>query len=141
MGIAIEESYPPQFFNGSKLTQQRGNTVFHAEILAIRHGVLRNKNQLANTLFREATRFGDQILHATASELAAKSRNSAKRADMIAAFGNLEISHVGRRAENPWDRRNFPRRVQRVDGNVRNRLVAGSNGFQDFPKLIRTENK
>src|SRR4029078_541497 len=87
--IAIEESHPAQFFNGGKLPQQCGNAVFHAEILAIRHGVLRNKKQLPHSLNCKATRFGNKIFHAPASELAAKSRDGAKRTNMIAAFGNL----------------------------------------------------
>ena len=96
-----------QAIDRGKLAQQCRDAVVHADVFAVCHRVLRNQNKLAHALIGKASGFGNQVVDGPASKLSAKSGNCAERAHMVAAFGDLQIRHVGRRGEDPRNRRNF----------------------------------
>src|SRR6187455_2623404 len=102
MRVAVQKTYPVKAIHRGKLSQKWGDAIFHADVLAISHGVLGNQNEFTDTLFRESPCFGHEIPNGPAAKLSSKSRNRAKRAYMITAFRYFQVGHVGRCAQYSW---------------------------------------
>ena len=100
VGIGVEEADPAQLFDLRQPLQQQRQPIFQAEVFAVAGGVLPDQRDLAHALLRQALRFGDDGLKAARAKLAAKLRNNAERAGMIAALGNLDVGRVLRRRQN-----------------------------------------
>src|SRR5260370_7515256 len=70
--------------------------VLDPQVRAIGGGVLADEIDLADSLREHARRLHHNRLEPAAAKLAAKLRNHAERAGMIAAFGDLDVSVVAR---------------------------------------------
>src|ERR1051326_7349209 len=99
VGISVEEAHPAQAVDGGELFKEQRETVFEAEIFAVARGVLADEGDFLHALARETLGFGDHRLEAARAKLAAKLRDDAEGARMIASFGNLDVGHVTRSEE------------------------------------------
>ena len=82
-----------------QLFQQGGEAVLEAEVFAEAGCVLPDEIDFANALGGKARGFGDDRGDGARAELAAKLRNDAEGAGMIAAFGDLDVGGVARGGE------------------------------------------
>ena len=94
VGIGVEEAHPAQFLDLRQPLQQQRQPIFQTQIFSIAGRILPDQRDLADALFREMLRLGDHRFESPRTELAAQLRDDAKRAGMIAAFGDLDVSRI-----------------------------------------------
>ena len=108
VGIRIEKPQPLEASERSECIEKIGQ--FHAspefrirrEVFAIACSVLADERDLAHTLRDEMLRLGDDGCDGTRAELAAKLRDDAEAAGMVAAFRNFDIRRGAWRREDAW---------------------------------------
>src|SRR5687767_10182241 len=141
VGVAIEKAHPLQSVHLHELLKKTRDAVRHAEVLAVGHGVLGNKDALAHPLIRKPSSFCDEVVHGTAAESSAKPGNRTEGADVIATFGDLEIRHVRWSREHTGNGRDFSGCVKRVDENVGPGFAVESYRLENAAQFIRTEDE
>src|SRR6185437_7400699 len=77
-----------------------GESVFEPKILAIARGVLTDQVDFPDALGEQARGFGDDRLKPAASKFAPILGDDAKRAGMIASFGDLNVREMTRGGKN-----------------------------------------
>src|SRR5947209_16325324 len=97
--IRVQEAHPAQVFDGSKFFEQQRKAVFQVEVFTIAGRVLTNESNFTRARLRQALSFGNHRFEAAGPELSAELGNDAKRARMIAALGDFDVSHVPGRGE------------------------------------------
>ena len=99
VGIGVQESNPSQSFDAGEFLKQQGQAVFQSQVLAIASRVLADQRDFANARLRQPLGLGNHGFEAPRTKLSAQLRNDAKRAGMITALGNLDVSRVARGRE------------------------------------------
>ena len=89
--IGVEKPQPAQAGQFSKAVEQLCKPFFQPQVFAVARRVLANQRNLANALRNQVLRLRDDRAHAARAELAAKLRDNAEAARMVAAFGNLDV--------------------------------------------------
>src|SRR5262245_30684678 len=107
IGITVEKPYPFQTIDLNQLPQQLRDALCQPKVLSVSHRILGNDHKFPDALFCKPPRLRNEICDAAAAEPTAKTRNRAEGAHVIAAFGNLQVRHVGWRREDSRDRWNF----------------------------------
>ena len=93
-------AYPDKAINSAQLTQKLRQPSLTVEVDAVPAGILRDNDQLFDTVGRQCARLRKQILHLPAAIFAAQRRDHAVRAVVIASLGYFKICIVFRRCEN-----------------------------------------
>ena len=102
--IAVVQTNPLDAVDGRKPLQKLAKATPPIEIKAIVSRILRNDNELPDTLRRQQPRLLHQTLHGHAYVRPADHRNGTVRTAAVASLGNLEVGVVARRGENPAQR-------------------------------------
>ena len=89
-GLQVGHPHPLDAVDGGELGQQGLEQTQVAEVLAVGRGVLRDQEQLADTLAGQPPRLGEHVGGSAAHERAAEGRDRAERAAAVAAAGQLE---------------------------------------------------
>ena len=104
VGIRVEEANPAQVFDLGQPLQQKCQAILQAELLAVAGRVLTNQRNFADTGLCQSLRLRHDRCKTPRAELSAQLRNNAKSARVIAALGDLDVSHVPRRRQDAWCR-------------------------------------
>src|ERR1019366_5721402 len=94
VGIGVEEAHPAQFLDLRQPLQQQRQPVFQTQIFSVAGGILPDQRDLAHALVRKMLRLGDHRFESPRTKLATQLRDDAKRAGMIAAFGDLDVGRI-----------------------------------------------
>ena len=97
--VGVHQAEPLDAIDLRQSPQQRRKLLAAIEIEAVLCRVLCDKNQLAHGLFRQLLRLGHQLRDGRAAKSASNTRDGAKRAGVLAALGNFQISIVFRRQQ------------------------------------------
>src|SRR5258707_6813179 len=123
VGIGVEEANPAQVFDLCQPLQQKCQAILQAELLAVAGRVLTNQGNFADTGLRQTLRLCHDRFKTPRAELSAQLRNNTKTARVIAALGDLDVSHVPRRRQDAWCRL-----VVKIVGQIGDRPVPGLAG-------------
>ena len=89
--VGVEEAQPAEAGKDGEGVEERGEAVGEAEVFAVAGGVLADEGDLADALGDEVFGLGDDGRHAARTELAAKLRDDAEAAGVVAAFGDFDV--------------------------------------------------
>ncbi len=102
VGVGVEEAQPAQAGEDGECVEQGGEAVGEAEVFAVAGGVLADEGDLADALCDEVFGFGDDGRHAAGAELAAKLRDDAEAAGVVAALGDFDVGRCAWGGEDAW---------------------------------------
>src|SRR5262249_4192460 len=100
VGICVKKAYPSKIVDLRKALKKQRQSILQTQIFAIAGRVLANKRNLAYPSAGEILSLRNHRFKMAGTELAAKLRDNAEAAGMVAALGDLYI------------RRPFPRRKE-----------------------------
>src|SRR5262249_45127851 len=86
IGITVKKPDPLQPINLCQLAKQQRDAVRQSDVFSVCHGVLRDNDKFAHSLLCEPARLGNKVVQLTATETAAKARDRAECAYVIAAL-------------------------------------------------------
>src|ERR1044071_5715253 len=87
VGIGIQKTHPAKFYILPQPFQQHSKTIFQAKVFAVTGSVLADERDLAHAPGSQPLGFSNHGFKMPGTELAAKLRNAAEAAGMVAAFG------------------------------------------------------
>ena len=98
--VAVQEAHPIQIVNLRQALQQRGQSIADSQIFAVKSGVLADQRDFAHARGRQILGFTHHGLKSAAAEFSAQLWDHTKRAGMVAAFVDLDVSGVTRSGQN-----------------------------------------
>src|SRR5208337_851354 len=99
IGIGVEKTDPGEVLDLRELLQENRQAIAKAEIFAVGSGVLADEGYFPRAGSGKIFSFANDRFKAAAAKRAAQLGNDAKRAGMIAAFGDLDIRLMLRRGD------------------------------------------
>ena len=97
--IGVEKAHPEQVFDLGEAFEELREAVAQVEVFAVGGCVLADQGDFASAGGGEIFRFADDGFESAAAEFAAKLRDDAEGAGVIAAFGDFDVGLVLRRGD------------------------------------------